>query len=142
MLIFQRLTLERAAGGIAYLAELSKNAVMSSKTAEKLVYRLDEVCRLSGRDKETIEAWESELGFIQSGLNSAGKKIYRKKDLDIILRLKELLEEQGHTLAGARRRIEEEFGFSSAPSVNQNNVKKAIFRIRESLEELRKQLKD
>jgi DNA-binding transcriptional MerR regulator len=121
---------------------LSKQAEMSPKIAEKLVYRLDEVCRLSGQDKETIETWESELGFIQPGQNSAGKKIYRKKDVDIILRLRELLEEQGHTLAGARRRIEEEFGLRSSGPVNQDQVKKALIRIKQSLKELKEQLKD
>jgi DNA-binding transcriptional MerR regulator len=115
---------------------------MSPKTAEKMVYRLDEVCRLSGQDTETIESWESELDFIHPGQNSSGNKIYRKKDVDIILRLRELLEDQGHTLAGAKRRIEEEFGLRTATPANQDHIKRAILHIRKSLEDLKKQLKN
>jgi DNA-binding transcriptional MerR regulator len=139
MLILQRIVSERVATGI--LSRLFRTA-MSSKTTEKLVYRLDEVCRLSSQDGETIEAWENELGFIQPGRNSAGNKIYRKRDLDIILRLKELLEEQGHTLAGAKRRIAEEFGLQSPGPIPQDQVKQALLRIRQSLKELHEQLKD
>lgn len=115
---------------------------MSSTKAEKLIYRQDEVCRLADMDAQTIEAWENELDLIQPGQTSAGKKIYRKKDVDIIQRLKQLLNEQGYTLAGAKRRIEEEFGIKKDSPMNQDNLKKTLFRIRENLKEIREKLKE
>ena len=115
---------------------------MSSTKAEKLIYRLDEVCRLANMDAQTVEAWETELDLIQPGQTAAGIKIFRKKDVDIIKRLKELLDDQGYTLAGAKRRIEEEFGIKKNSQINQDNLKKTLFRIRENLKEIKEKLQE
>ena len=115
---------------------------MSPTDTGKLIYRLEEVCRLAKLDRQTIETWENELDLIQPGQTSAGKKIFRKKDVDIIKRFKELLDEQGYTLAGAKRRIEEEFGIKKSSLAKQENLKKTLFRIREDLREIREKLKE
>ena len=80
------------------------------KPEQKLFYRIEEVSRLTKLDKETIESWEKEFPFLQPGLTGSGQKIFRAKDVEMIRRIKELLDEKSVTLAGARRRIEEEFG--------------------------------
>ena len=67
----------------------------SEKTPDKLVYRLEEISRIAQLDPEVIDAWEKELYFLHAGQTGSGKKIFRKKDLTIILRLKELLERRG-----------------------------------------------
>ena len=73
--------------------------------SDKLVYKLDEVSRITKLDTKIIESWEKEFYFIQSGQTGAGHKIFRKKDLAIIQRLKELVENEGLTLAGAKRKV-------------------------------------
>ena len=106
------------------------------KILEKMAYRLEEVSRIAQLDPEVIDAWEEELYFIQAGLTGSGDKIFRKKDLDIILRLKELLEKEGMTLAGAKRRIEEEFGIKSSTPVHPDRLKKVLVRVRDQLHEI------
>ncbi len=103
---------------------------------EKLFYRLEEVSRISGVEEKVIERWEKEFPFLHAGLAAGGQKIFRPKDLDIILRLKELLVKEKLTLAGAKRRIEEEFGDRSAEPVHPDKLKKLLLQVREQLQEI------
>ena len=86
--------------------------------SDKLFFALDEFSRLAKLDSSVIESWEEEFYFLNAGRTGAGNKIFRQKDLDIVLRLKELLESEGLTLAGAKRRIELEFGMVSKTPVH------------------------
>ncbi len=108
----------------------------SEKIAEKLTYKLDEISRLAKLDPSVIEAWEEEFYFLSSGQTASGEKIFRKKDLTIILRLKELLEKQGLTLAGAKRKIEEEFRLRTPAPVHPDRLKKVLYQVREQLQEI------
>ncbi|MFC2169244.1 MerR family transcriptional regulator [Acidobacteriota bacterium] len=106
------------------------------KNPEKLFYRLDEISRLAKLDPKVIDAWEKEFYFLHAGQTASGQKIFRKKDLTIILRLKELLESQQLTLAGAKRKIEEEFEISGSTSMHPDRLKKILSQIREQLKEI------
>ncbi len=103
---------------------------------EKIVYRLDEVSRIAKLDPKVIDNWEKEFYFLHAGQTAAGHKIFRKKDLAIILRIKELVDSQGLTLAGAKRRIEEEFGLKSSATVHSDRLRKALYDVREQLKDL------
>lgn len=116
---------------------------MKGKTAsEKLVYKLEEVARLAQVDKKVIESWEKYLYFIQSGQTRTGHKIYRKKDLSIFLRLKELLENQGFTLAGAKRQLEEELGIKKTTAIHPDRMKKVLYNVREQLKDIASTLEE
>jgi len=108
----------------------------NEKIGEKLVYKLDEISRIAKLDSKVIENWEKEFYFIHAGQTAAGHKIFRKKDLAIILRLKELIDTKGLTLAGAKRRIEEEFGLKSSATVHSDRLRKALYDVREQLRDL------
>jgi len=108
----------------------------SSKTPAKLFYREDEVCRLAKIDADTLEAWEKEFPFLRAGQAGDGKKIFRARDLEIILRIKQLLAEKSVTLAGARRKIEAEFGLKPTPSVHPDELLKALWQVRDDLREI------
>ncbi|MCP2619981.1 MerR family transcriptional regulator [Candidatus Aminicenantes bacterium AC-334-K16] len=111
------------------------------ETREKLFYRLEEVCLVTQLPPETIETWEEELHFLHSGRTRTGRKIFRSKDVEIILRLKELLEKEGMTFAGAKRQVEEEFGLMTTRRLNPEKLQKAIFEIREQLLEIQRLLR-
>jgi DNA-binding transcriptional MerR regulator len=115
---------------------LRARPVKSEKTQDKLFYRLDEVSRLSQIEPKVIERWEKEFPFLHAGQTGGGQKIFRQKDLEIILRLKELLLKDGLTLAGAKRKIEEEFGGKPAEPVHPDRLKKVLFEVREELQEI------
>lgn len=110
--------------------------MQGEKAPEKLAYNLDEISRVTKLDSKVIENWEQEFYFLHAGQTSSGQKIFRKKDLAIILRLKELLENQGFTLAGAKRKIEVEFGIQGSVPVHPDRLKKILFQVREQLKEL------
>lgn len=110
------------------------NASSSPSSAGKLVFRIDEASRISGVDVETLEIWENEFPFLNSGRTAGGKKIFRRKDLDIILRVRKLLDEQNLTLAGVKRKIEEEFGLAPAVPLHPEKLRKALCLVREELQ--------
>lgn len=118
------------------MAERVKQTVKGKTESDKFVYKLDEVARLTQVDKNVIESWEKDLYFVQSGQTRAGHKIFRKKDLSIFLRLKELLEKEGLTLAGAKRRLEEELGVKKTTAIHPDRMKKALYNIREQLKDI------
>jgi len=108
----------------------------SERIPEKLVYKLEEISRIAQLDPQIIDSWEKEFPFLQAGQTAAGHKIFRQKDLTIILRIKELLEKKGYTLAGAKRKIEEEFGTKSSSTVHPDLLKKILIQVREQLKEI------
>lgn len=110
---------------------------MNSKNkTEKLAYNLEEVSRISKLEPKLIASWEKEFYFLNAGQTGTGKKIFRKKDLDIILRIKDLIESKGMTLAGAKRRIEQEFGMKGAAPIHSDRLKKVLVQIREQLRDI------
>ncbi len=107
---------------------------------QKLIYTLEEISRYACLDPKVIDTWERELYFLNAGQTGTGKKIFRKVDLDIILKLKELLEKGGLTFAGAKRKIEQEFGLKGTQSANPDKLKKILFRVRAQLKEIASEL--
>jgi DNA-binding transcriptional MerR regulator len=110
------------------------------KTTSKLFFRLDEVSRLTKVDAPTIESWEREFPFLQPGLTGGGQKIFRKQDVEIIARVKALLDGKSVTLAGAKRIIEEELGLRSAAAVHPDRLKKTLLQARDELSALAHEL--
>lgn len=104
-----------------------------SKDPNKIVYKLSEVIKITKTDPQTLSRWEKEFYFLNSGRTASGKKIFREKDLNIIKRLKELIENKGLTHAGAKRRIENEFNIKGSAPLNPERLKKLLFQIKEQL---------
>ena len=106
------------------------------KPKAKLVYRFGEVARLAGLDEETLESWEKEFPFLNAGRTGNGQKIFRQRDVDIILRIKELLSTRTLTMAGIKRRIQEEFGLVPSAPVHPEQLRKALYSVREELQQI------
>jgi DNA-binding transcriptional MerR regulator len=106
------------------------------KDSGKLFYRLDEVSRISELEPKVIERWEKDFAFLHAGLTGSGQKIFRQKDLDIILRLKELLVKEGLTLAGAKRKIQAEFEGRAAEQLHPDRLKKTLVEVRAGLQDI------
>jgi DNA-binding transcriptional MerR regulator len=106
------------------------------KAKTKLVYKLDEVCRLTGVDAATLASWEGEFPFLSAGLTGSGEKFYRQQDVSIIARIKELIAGNRLTLAGIKRRIEDDFGLSHANPVPPERLRKALNNVRDELQDI------
>jgi DNA-binding transcriptional MerR regulator len=81
----------------------------TTKTAvpDKLFYKAAEVCQLTDTQPYVLRFWESEFPQLASEKNRSGQKVYRRQDIDLILRIKKLLYEEEYTIAGARKAIED-----------------------------------
>jgi DNA-binding transcriptional MerR regulator len=107
----------------------------------KLVYSLDEVLRRTKLDPAVLESWEQEFPFLHAGRTSKGEKVYRAKDVVMIQRIQELIATRGLTLAGVRRRVEEEFGLRTPAPVHPEKLRKALADVRDGLQEIAAGLK-
>jgi len=108
----------------------------ADKAEAKLVYRVDEVAKISGLESDLIDAWEQEYPFLNAGRTGGGRKFYRRKDIEIILRIKELTASKKLTAAGIRRQIEEEFGLVPPTPVHPEKLRKALYNVRDELREI------
>ena len=73
--------------------------------SERLYYRIGEVSRITGLKPHVLRYWESEFKAIKPYKVGSLQRLYRKKDLDLILKIKKLLYEDGFTIAGAKKKI-------------------------------------
>src|SRR4030043_1752112 len=74
-------------------------------SSERLYYRIGEVSRLTGLKQHVLRYWESEFKVIKPYKSGSLQRLYRRKDLDLILKIKRLLYEEGFTIAGAKKKI-------------------------------------
>jgi DNA-binding transcriptional MerR regulator len=73
---------------------------------EEGVFRIGEVCRLTGTKAFVLRYWESEFPMLAPHKSPKGHRLYRREDIDMVFEIKRLLYEQGFTIAGARRWLE------------------------------------
>jgi DNA-binding transcriptional MerR regulator len=106
------------------------------KLKTKLVYRFDEVTRMAKLDAETLESWETEFPFLNAGRTGNGQKFFRQKDVDMILRIKELADAKTLTMAGIKRRVEEEFGLAPSLPIHPEKLRKALYQVRGELQQI------
>jgi DNA-binding transcriptional MerR regulator len=80
----------------------------------KLFFKIGEVCEITDTQPYVLRYWESEFPALAPAKNSSGQRIYRRKDIETVLRIKQLLYEEGFTIAGAKKRLESEAGGKGA----------------------------
>ena len=85
---------------------------------KKLFYKIGEVCKTCGIEPHVLRYWESEFRVLSPTKNRAGQRIYREKDLKMIQTIKQLLYEEGYTIAGANKKLLED-GNSDLPLFQQ-----------------------
>ena len=72
---------------------------------KKLYYKIREVCEIVGVEAHVLRFWETEFPTLSPPKTKSGQRIYRPKDIELLLRIRHLLYEEGFTIAGARRRL-------------------------------------
>jgi len=75
--------------------------------AAKRYYRIGEVSRITGVKAHVLRYWESEFRWMAPAKSRSQQRLYRKRDIEVILLLKRLLHEERFTIAGARKRLRE-----------------------------------
>ena len=72
---------------------------------DKLFFKIGEVCEIVGVQAHVLRYWETEFPTLQPQKNRSGQRTYRRKDVEMALRIKELLYDEGFTIAGAKRKL-------------------------------------
>jgi len=75
--------------------------------SDKRYYRIGEVSKLTDVKPYVLRYWESEFRFMAPQKSRSKQRLYRRRDIDIILLVKKLLYEQRFTIAGARKKLRE-----------------------------------
>jgi DNA-binding transcriptional MerR regulator len=75
---------------------------------KRALFKPAEVCEIAGLQPYVLRSWETEFPDLGVARNAGGPRVYRRADLDRVLRIKQLVFGEGLTLAGARRRLGEE----------------------------------
>jgi DNA-binding transcriptional MerR regulator len=71
----------------------------------KLYFRIGEVAALVGVEPHVLRYWETEFRSIRPQKSARGQRVYSRRDLDTLLRIRELLYQRGFTIAGARKEL-------------------------------------
>jgi DNA-binding transcriptional MerR regulator len=71
----------------------------------KLYYKIREVCEIVGVEAHVLRFWEAEFRVLSPPKSKSGQRTYRPKDIELLLRIKKLLYEEGFTIAGARKKL-------------------------------------
>jgi len=78
---------------------------VSQVIPDKLYYRIGEVEALTEVPAYVLRYWESEFKLLRPKKNPAGQRLYRKRDVELVLRIKHLLYGERLTLEGAKKRL-------------------------------------
>lgn len=85
--------------------------------AEKELYKIGEVCRMADVQPYVLRYWETEFPPLAPNKSGGGQRLYTRREIDIILRIKQLLYSEGFTIAGAKKKLEVEMTEPVAPAM-------------------------
>ena len=86
--------------GIAAMAEPSRGSL-----PPKLYYRIGEVAELVGVEPHVLRYWEREFRSIRPTKSAKGQRVYSRRDVENLMRVRELLYKDGFTIAGAKKKL-------------------------------------
>ena len=92
---------------------MPSTATATQPTTEKEFYRIGEVSRLTALKPFVLRYWETEFPMLEPVKSPSGHRLYRQEDVEMVLRIKRLLYDEGFTIAGARRHLREQGGAGS-----------------------------
>jgi len=78
---------------------------MSEPIIKKAYYSIGDVCDLTGLKPHVLRYWETQFDVLRPSKNRAGNRVYRPKDVELILLVKNLLYEQKYTIDGANQKL-------------------------------------
>jgi len=110
-----------------------------SSIPEKLYYKIGEVSGITGIEPYVLRYWESEFKIVSPSRTSSKQRLYRKKDVELILEIKKLLYEEKFTIAGAKKKLQKTRGLKEQQmklELPEKRYREALIRVKKDLEEL------
>jgi DNA-binding transcriptional MerR regulator len=115
----------------------------ASGAQDKRYYRIGEVSKITGVKPYVLRYWESEFRWMAPQKSRSKQRLYRRRDIDMILLIKKLLYEQRFTIAGARKKLRD-LGAGKALEegtlVVETDHRARFRKIREELQQIRAML--
>src|SRR6188508_1023824 len=119
---------------------------MQSRELVKLYYRIGEVSDIVGVQPHVLRYWETEFRSIRPQKSSKGQRVYSRRDVEKLLRVKDLLKNQGFTIAGARKRLSEPAPEPAPepaePDSGAKNMRKVLLGLRQDLMHMIEQISE
>jgi DNA-binding transcriptional MerR regulator len=110
---------------------------------DKLYFRIGEVARLCGVETYVLRFWETEFPQMRPNKSGTGQRLYRKRDVEMAMRVRKLLHDEGYTIAGARQLLAQEArelrGTSQLPLIEGGA---STVRVKAKLQKVRSELRD
>jgi DNA-binding transcriptional MerR regulator len=109
---------------------------------EEKLYKIGEVCKVADLQPYVLRYWETEFPQLSPNKSGGGQRLYTKHELDVILRIKDLLYKEGFTIAGAKKKLETDMSepapiVADSPATTGKGLEKVKRELRELLELLR-----
>jgi DNA-binding transcriptional MerR regulator len=93
----------------------------TSEIPDRLYFRIGDVAKICGVEPYVLRFWETQFPNLKPNKGGTGQRLYRRREVELALRIKQLVHSEGYTLAGAKQALE------SAPrpraATNQGNLK-------------------
>lgn len=112
---------------------------------DRLYFKIGDVARICGLEAYVLRFWESQFPQLKPNKSGTGQRLYRRRDVEMVLDIKRLVHGEGYTLAGARQALEQTqrrpspqqpLSFKTAPSRRTDGVANTIARARAELREI------
>ncbi|HEY6139770.1 MAG TPA: MerR family transcriptional regulator [Thermoanaerobaculia bacterium] len=106
------------------------------------LYKIGEVCRIADVQPYVLRYWETEFPSLAPNKSGGGQRLYTRREIDIILRIKQLLYSEGFTIAGAKKKLETEAEPAPVAAAPAKSVNKALRQVKEELTAILRMLDD
>ena len=83
-----------------------KRAADSATIPDRLYFKIGDVARICGLETYVLRFWESQFPQLKPNKSGTGQRLYRRRDVEMVLEIKRLVHEEGYTLPGARQALE------------------------------------
>lgn len=112
-----------------------ESSVRRKRIPDRLFYKIGEVSELAEIEPYVLRYWESEFPFLKPRKNKAGQRVYARKDLELVIQIRNLLYREKYTIAGVRKKFTEHSAQKNSVSIE------TVKNIRKRLKEILKILK-
>lgn len=116
---------------------------MPPRLPDKIYFKIGEVSHIVGVKPYVLRFWETEFNPLKPGKAPSRHRLYKKKDVELLLEIKRLLYAEGYTIEGARKRLKEgkkEERQQLKLPLSDSTYKNTLIKIKKDLQTLRKML--
>lgn len=112
------------------------SAAVAALLGDKLYFKIGEVARIVGVKPYVLRYWETEFSILRPGKTRSKHRLYRRRDVELLLRIKDLLHNRRFTIEGARKKLREEPSAAESATAATGalaEIREALVQIRDSL---------